>query len=128
MSDAHKAALAQGRVEGRAVREYLDALRSSKPRQGRRRTAESITKRLGDIDDLLTDADALSELKLIQERRDLLAELAAMDTGVDTTDLEDAFVEVAQSYSERQGISYASWREIGVAAAVLKRAGIGRSS
>ena len=72
MSDAHKAALAQGRVEGRAVREYLDALRSSKPRQGRRRTAESITKRLGDIDDLLTDADALSELKLIQERRDLL--------------------------------------------------------
>ena len=40
--------------------------------------------------------------------------------------LEDAFVKVARSYSERQGISYTTWREIGVDAAVLSKAGITR--
>ena len=40
--------------------------------------------------------------------------------------LETAFVDVAKSYSERQGIGYQSWREVGVPAAVLSRAGITR--
>jgi hypothetical protein len=51
-----------------------------------------------------------------------------MGTGVDMAALEQAFAEVAASYSDRQGISYASWREVGVPAAVLKRAGIARSA
>ena len=42
--------------------------------------------------------------------------------------VEDAFVEVAASYSTRQGISYTSWREVGVPAATLKRAGISRGA
>jgi hypothetical protein len=37
-------------------------------------------------------------------------------------------VKVAKSYSERQNISYASWRDVGVEASVLKRAGISRAS
>ena len=71
MSDDHKAALAQGRAEGRAVREYLDALRANKPKRGRKRTPDSIKKRLAAIDDQLESADPLGELRLIQERRDL---------------------------------------------------------
>jgi hypothetical protein len=47
---------------------------------------------------------------------------------VDLGTIEDAFVKVAASYSARQGISYASWREVGVPAAVLKRAKISRSA
>ena len=47
---------------------------------------------------------------------------------VDQTAVEDAFVQVAKSYGERQGISYNAWREVGVPAPVLKRAGIGRSA
>ena len=39
---------------------------------------------------------------------------------------EEGFVEVAASFSERRGISYAAWREIGIAPAVLRRAGISR--
>ena len=39
MSAEHKAALAQGRSEGKAVRDYLDALRANKPKRGRKRTA-----------------------------------------------------------------------------------------
>jgi hypothetical protein len=127
MSDEHKAALAQGRAEGRAVRDYLEALRSMKPKRGRSRTPDSIKKRLGAIDAQLADADALTELKLVQERRDLTDELAAMQAKVDLGALESAFVKVAKGYSTRQGISYASWREVGVEASVLKKAGISRS-
>jgi hypothetical protein len=66
-------------------------------------------------------------LKLVQERRDLLAERDVLASPVDLAGLEDAFVEIAESYSARQGISYQSWREIGVPAQVLARAGISRS-
>ena len=115
-------------LEGRAVREYLDALRANKPKRGRKRTPDSVTRRLEAIDTELESADALGELRLVQERRDLQLELEAMGDGVDMDALEQAFVSVADSYSNRQGISYASWREVGVPAAVLKRAGITRSA
>jgi hypothetical protein len=41
--------------------------------------------------------------------------------------LESAFVKSARSYSERKGISYAAWRQVGVEPAVLKKAGISRA-
>jgi hypothetical protein len=128
MSTEHKAALAQGRAEGKAVRDYLDALRANKPKRGRKRTPDSIKKRLAAIDVQLPDADPLSELRLVQERRDLEAELQSMGEAVDLSAIEVSFVKVAKSYSERQGISYAAWREVGVEASVLKKAGISRSA
>ena len=67
MSDDHKAALAQGRHESRVVREYLEALKSTKPKRGRKRTAESIQKRLDKIESELSAADPLNELLLLQE-------------------------------------------------------------
>lgn len=127
MTDEHKSALALGRVEGRAVREYLESLRANKPRRGRRRTPDSIRARLKAIDTELTSADPLNELKLRQERRDLDRELHQRSAVVDRASIEKAFISVAKSYGERQGISYSSWREVGVDAAVLKKAGIGRS-
>lgn len=128
MSDDHKAKLAQGRSEAKIVKNYLEAMRASKPRRGRKRTPDSINKRLSVIDELLVDAEPLDELKLIEERRKLNEELESMEATVDLTAYEEAFVEVAKGYSERQGISYSSWREVGVEPAVLKRAGISRSS
>ena len=50
MSDSHKAALAKGREEGRVVRAYLEALETTKPRRGRKRTVESIRKKLAAIE------------------------------------------------------------------------------
>ncbi len=126
MTAEHKAAMEHGRVEGRLVRAYLEALRSNKPKRGRKRTPDSINQRLAAIDEALADASAIGELSLIQERRDLEAELAAIDDGNDIADLEDGFVSVAKSYGERKGIAYGTWREVGVPAATLKRAGIGR--
>jgi hypothetical protein len=127
LTDQHKAALAEGRVEGRAVRAYLEALRGNKPKRGRRRTSDSIKKRLNTINDQLKSADPLTEVRLVQERRDLTSELDGMQSNVDLKTIEDDFVKVVANYSKRQGISYASWREVGVPASVLTRAGLSRS-
>ncbi len=128
MTPEHKAAMERGRAEGRIVRDYLEALRNSKPKRGRKRTPDSIKKRLDAIERELGDASAIDELQLVQERRDLTAELGSIDAGVNLSELEDKFVGVAHEYGVRKGISYASWREVGVSAATLKRAGIGRGS
>ena len=128
MTPEHKAALERGRAEGRVVREYLEALRGSKPKRGRKRTPDSIKNRLATIEAELIGASAIDELQLVQERRDLSAELEAMGSTVDISALEEAFVGVAKAYGERKGISYASWREVGVAAATLASAGIARGA
>lgn len=128
MTDTHKAALAVGRVEGKAVRDYLEGLRANKPARGRKRTPDSIAKRLAAIDGEIAAADAVKELRLVQERIDLEAELATMGTTVDMTALEAEFVKVAKSYGDRTGVSYAAWRAVGVAPGVLKAAGITRGA
>jgi uncharacterized protein YicC (UPF0701 family) len=128
MSDEHKAALAEGRSQGRAVRNYLEALEATKPKRGRKRTPDSIKKRLEAIDAALADADKLTELKLRQERVNLERELEAGSVAIDLTSLERDFAAVASKYGQRQGITYQVWRDTGVPAAVLKKAGISRGS
>jgi len=126
MSDEHKAALSEGRSESSAVRSYLEALDQHRPRRGRRRTRESIEKRLAAVESELGGASALRRLQLVQERIDLTRELEQGDSVVDLTALEEAFVKTARKYADRKGISYSAWRELGVPAEVLARAGITR--
>jgi hypothetical protein len=128
VTDEHKAAMAQGRNESRAVASYLEALESHRPKRGRKRTPESIDKRLQAIDKEMGSANPIKRLSLIQERLDLLKEKESLSGSVDISEFEDAFVSAAKGYSERKGISYAAWRELGVPPAVLKRAGIGRGA
>jgi hypothetical protein len=126
MTAQHKAALAQGRSEGRAVKNYLEALDKNRPRRGRKRTPESIKKRMSAIDAQLPDASPLLRLQLVQERMDLEKEAAQLGAGVDLSELESAFVKTAKKYADRKGISYAAWRQLGVSADTLKKAGITR--
>ncbi|MGI8985095.1 MAG: hypothetical protein ACR2HM_11300 [Acidimicrobiales bacterium] len=126
MSDAHKAALAEGREQGRAVRRYLEALEAHKPKRGRKRTPESVQKRLAAIDEKLVDADALTRLHLTQERLNLADELERTDNTVDLQGVEDDYVVAAAPYGRRKGITYAAWRQLGVDPAVLRRAGVKR--
>ncbi len=128
MTDEHKAALAEGRRQGRAVRRYLEALESQRPRRGRRRTPEGIEKRMAEIDQRLAAADPLSRLHLSQERLDLELELNAGDDNVELEALEAEFVEAAREYGARKGITYQAWRQAGVEPRVLKAAGIGRGT
>jgi hypothetical protein len=127
MTPEHKAALAKGREEGLAVRRYLEALESSRPKRGRKRTAASIDRKLVAIDSQLNGADPLSRLHLLQEKKDLEEERERAGDVHDLSGLEKQFVKVAKSYGERKGISYGTWRTAGVSSAVLQRAGIART-
>ena len=127
MTDEHKAAIAAGRTESRAVKAYLEALETNRPKRGRKRTPDSVNARLATIDAQLADADVVKRLTLVQERLDLLAELERMGTTVDISAAEAEFIAAAKAYGERKGISYSAWREVGVPAAVLKQAGISRA-
>jgi hypothetical protein len=126
LSTEHKDALAAGRRQGNAVRRYLDALDSNKPRRGRQVSIDTLQRRRDEIDTKITNADPLQRVHLIQERRDLDRRLASTDdtAEVDVEALEEAFIEVAAEYGERKGIEYKSWREVGVPADILSRAGI----
>src|SRR6476660_7604893 len=122
----HKAAMAAGRVEGRAVKNYLEALEQHRPKRGRKRTPDSINNRLAKIDDELKAADVIKRLSLIQEPLDLLDELESLKSQTDISGLEAEFAKAAKGYGDRKGISYSAWREVGVPASVLKQACISR--
>lgn len=127
MSDAHKAALAQGRRESRAIKGYLTAIAGRKP--GRPPSPERLRQKIDDLGVRINgENDPLKTLELRQSRIDAEAQLEHLEAHDDIEALEASFVEFAASYSDRKGISYAAWREQGVAAAVLKQAGIGRGS
>jgi uncharacterized protein YicC (UPF0701 family) len=126
MSAEHKQALATGRSQSRAVKDYLVALKNNKPKRGRKRTVDSITARLDKIADELATADALQDLLLLQEQADLERELTTLNNEVDLSGLEKEFVKVALGYANSKGIDYATWRKFGVSAETLAKAGIKR--
>jgi hypothetical protein len=127
MSTGHKAALARGRAESASVRHYLQALETSKPKRGRKRTPASIDRRLAAIENQLAQADALSKLHLLQEQKNLNDERSRVNQVKDLSALEKQFIKVAKDYGERKGITYSTWRAAGVSAAVLAKAEISRA-
>lgn len=130
VSPEQKAAMATGRTEARAVKNYLDGLELTRPKRGRRRTPDSINQQLSRItDELATTSDPMKRLALTQDRIDLTRELDKLESKVDVdmAGLEKAFIAAAAAYSSRKGISYGAWREIGVPPKVLQAAGISRS-
>ncbi len=127
MTQEHKDALAQGRRESKAIKAYLEALDAPK-RRGRPVTAESLQMKTADLDGKIRDeSDPLRRVELIQARLDTEEALAGFEATENIDALESGFVEYGNVYSERKGISYAAWREVGVPAPVLKQAGIKRT-
>lgn len=125
MSDEHKERLAVGREQSRIVREYLNTLGPA--RRGRKRTAESVERKLQQVmTQLSTASDPLTRLKLHAEAERLEYELGEFEE-VDVTEIEQEFVRVAADYSKRKAISYNAWRNLGVPAAILREAGISRA-
>jgi hypothetical protein len=123
MSAEHKAALAQGRKESRAIKSYLEALAARKP--GRPVNKATLNKRLDRVNAKLAESsDPLGRVELIQSRLDIAKALADSDIAEDMGALEAGFIEHAASYSERKGVSYTAWREFGVPASVLRAAGV----
>jgi hypothetical protein len=115
----------------RTVRRYLSALENGKPGgRGPSRAGEAIDRRVQKIDELMVSADPLTRLHLTQERIELHSERVRISSGrgSELPALEREFVRVARSYSDQAGIAYAAWRQIGVDADVLERAGISRAA
>jgi len=128
VSDSQKQAMAAGRADSRIVKSYLEALDQYRPKRGRKRSPETIKKRLGELENSIADADPLRRVSLVQQRIDLVNELERLDATVDISALEKSFIGVAKGYGDRKRISYAAWREVGVSAEVLKAAGITRGA
>lgn len=123
MSQEHKDALAQGRLEARSIKSYLRALDSRRP--GRPVTKESLDKRLERVNAKLGDeSDPLKRIDLLQSKLDIETALASVEDGANVEELAATFVTHARSYSDRKGISYTAWRQFGVPADVLRKAGI----
>ena len=127
MSKEHKDALARGRREARAIKAYLEALGSRRP--GRPVTPESLQARIDRLDEKLgAEQDPLKKVDLVQQRLDAVEALKRVEASADLDALQEGFVDHAKGYSERKGISYAAWREAGVPAGVLRKAGLSRSA
>jgi hypothetical protein len=126
MTQEHKEALARGRRESRAIKRYLEAISSTR-KPGRPVTPDSLRKRIGALEEKIgAETDTLRALGYRQDRIDAERALADAEAAADLESVEEAFIEHARGYAERKHISYAAWRESGVPADVLKKAGIGR--
>lgn len=127
LSDEHKAALAKGRRQARAVRDYLEALEAESKR-GRSTDPDTLKERIGRYEQQAEDEeDPARRVELIQKRLDAEKQLAAVEDQPDMDALEGRFKEAVKEYSERKGISYTAWREAGVPASVLRDAGVPRT-
>ena len=129
ITDDHKAAISAGRAENAAVAAYLDALARPR-RRGRpkRKPAELRADLRAVVKALDEPQTALDRLHLIARREALEEALAGDQAAADPRALaEPGFVEHAARYSQRRGITWAAWREVGVPAPVLKAAGIDRN-
>lgn len=125
MTKEHKDKLAAGRKEAQAVKDYLEALRTRRPRR-RRRNPSDLKKRLGEVQKEMTDAGTLQLVQLAQERLDLEDELEEGEETDELPELEKGFVRAVGPYSERKGLTYDAWRSVGVPPDVLRKAGLSR--
>jgi hypothetical protein len=127
MTTTHKAALARGREMSTIVDRYLSVVNVPKKR-GRRVSPAVLRKRLAAADATRKSSTGVAKVLAAQEVRDLRARLAETSgDGTNAKTLEASFVKVARQFSVNRGISYAAWRDAGVPAAVLQRAGIART-
>ena len=126
MTAAHKDAIRKGRSEAQAVKAYLESLGGER----RRRSSDPATlkKRLAAAEAQLKDeTNVLKILELKEEARTLRRQLEAAGSPRQASDLEKDFVKSARAFATRKGISYDTFRDMGVSPKVLAAAGITRS-
>lgn len=111
--------------EFRIVQRYLNALDAEKAAS--KTSPDRLARKLDQVNERLSakGIDPVARLADVQLRIDLREQLKkALTTDTNLPELEAEFVQVARSYSQRKGLTYGAWREIGVSAQVLRAAGI----
>lgn len=126
VTPAHKKAMKEGRRRKGIVDRYLDAV--NKPgRRGRKVSKAELERRLRKAEEELETATGADRVLTAQRIRDLQSRLDEKTDTVDLAALERDFVKVAREYGEAKGLSYGAWRDAGVPAETLKKAGIPRT-
>jgi hypothetical protein len=128
LSASHKQALAEGRTMSATVDRYLSAVNTPK-RRGRKVSRDALVERLAEARARAKSATGVEKVLAAQDVRDLQARIADMNdaSGNDIKSLEAAFVKIAKRFGENRGIGYGAWRDAGVPATVLKKAGVART-
>jgi hypothetical protein len=128
LSAAHKRALAEGRTMSATVDRYLSAVNTPK-RRGRKVSKSALEQRLAEARIKAKSATGVEKVLAAQDVRDLQLRIANMSvaSGGDIKSLEAAFVKIAKRFGENRGIGYGAWRDAGVPAVVLKKAGVART-
>ncbi len=110
------------------VDRYLAAVSTPK-RRGRKVSEAVLVERLDTARARAKTATGVERVLAAQEVRDLSDRISALvsASGTDLKESENAFVRIAKDFGERRGIGYGAWRDAGVPAAVLKRAGVART-
>jgi hypothetical protein len=128
LSAAHKRALAEGRTMSATVDRYLSAVNTPKQR-GRKVSKATLTQRLASARERAKSTSGVEKVLAAQEVRDLQNKLANLNaaSGTDVKSLEADFVRIAKKFGENRGIGYGAWRDAGVPAVVLKKAGVART-
>jgi len=90
---------------------------------------EALVARLAEARVTAKSASGLERLLAAQEVRNLQIRIADVENagGNDIKRLEAAFVKVAKQFGENRGIGYGAWRDAGVPAVILKKAGVART-
>ena len=132
MTDDHKRALARGREQGSAVRDYLEWLEWSRPMRGRKR--DTSPQRLAEVEAQIAVASSpLQRLQLVQLRHDLESASQEEDDPAEGERVRKAVREARAGVRASQGDQlrelprarcarrrveggghYASWRVIGL--------------
>ncbi len=130
VTDTHKAAMASGREAASAVNAYLKAFEATKPKRGRQVSIDDLKRRLVVASEEAGKAAGTAKLLAIQTVADLEKRIDALANSASDNidDLEERFLKHAKAFSDSKGISYATWRKMGVPADLLKKAGISRGA
>jgi hypothetical protein len=100
------------------------------PKQrGRKVSKATLTQRLASARERAKTATGVEKVLAAQEVRDLQNKLANINAanGTDVKSLEAEFIRIAKKFGENRGIGYGAWRDAGVPAVVLKKAGVART-
>lgn len=128
LTPEHKEALAKGRRQAKAVRAYLQALESGK-QSARPVDHKALQERIDQLQaEIDQETSPVKRVEFIQRRIDVERQLARSEDQPDFEELERGFIEAAKEYSQRRGITYSAWRELGVPVSVLREAAVPRTT
>lgn len=128
LSAEDKAKMAEGRRQSNTIDRYLKQIERLDAHD-KRQTAldpEVLEAEAAHVARALESAEGLRRLQLLQKREDL-QRMALEVAPQEDLELVQEFIRIAAEYGARKGISYSTWREVGVPVDVLRSAGISRT-